>query len=621
MKHNQIQTGVRTCLVGALLLLIFTCPVPGVAQPSGGPYGPMPQTYALPTGSGNIYYVAPDGNAGHSGGTIDNPTTLEAAMERVETGDSIIMRGGTYRTGSLMFNQGITIQPYRDEQPVLKGTHVADKWKENPETGVWATSWPSLFPAEPEPWWRREREIEKTPIYRFNNDMVFVDGRLLKTVGSKDEVDGNSYYIDYAAGLVYIGKDPTERLVEITAFDNAFTRTMAECHGKQSDGKGFVLRGIKFAQYAYRAIEIEGYDPEGISHEADHGKDVVGTTIEHCSISFCSRVAGYFRGDHLTIRHCRISDTSTEGIFILNSSDVLLEKNIVMRNNIERITGYYPAAVKIYNQCYRVVCRDNLIIDHPHSNGIWYDVGNVDGIIVDNWFQGIGPRRSASPKKPIGGKARNGFFFEISKGAVCAGNVFVDCERGINIYNSSDVHIYQNTFVNSLACFGRTERGMEADHFGWHPRTGPGVKERDGHIFVNNLLVGDEIYEKLILSIWQSEVLDFPLEKQLKQLDHNVYVRNSGTNAVPLVYCDPATGSGLSNFGTLEELNKHHPHYAAHSKYFTYDNTPVFKSTELGNFELLETFPGFAVATGLPPETAAILNRTGQYVGAYPPGE
>ncbi len=75
-----------------------------------------------------------------------------------------------------------------------------------------------------------------------------------------------------------------------------------------------------------RAIEVDGKDTEGISPESEHGKDVVGTTLEHCTISFCSRVAAYLRGDRLTIRNCKVSDTSTEGIYILSSSDVLLEK-------------------------------------------------------------------------------------------------------------------------------------------------------------------------------------------------------------------------------------------------------------------------------------------------------
>jgi hypothetical protein len=122
-----------------LLCLAFTfLPAPIVfAQPSGGPYGPLPQTYEVPRDAGHVYYVAPDGKD-DAAGSLEAPTTLGAAIAKVVTGDAIILRGGVYRTGGLFLNQGITLQPYRDEQPVLKGTQVADKW-ESLRDGVWRT--------------------------------------------------------------------------------------------------------------------------------------------------------------------------------------------------------------------------------------------------------------------------------------------------------------------------------------------------------------------------------------------------------------------------------------------------------------------------------------------------
>ncbi|MCU0645447.1 MAG: right-handed parallel beta-helix repeat-containing protein, partial [bacterium] len=435
-----------------------------VAQPSGGPYGPIRQTYKLPTGAGKIYYVATDGQAEQTGESLTRPTTLEAAIELVKTGDAIIMRGGTYRTGNLILNQGVIIQPYLDEQPILKGTYIATEWK-NLGNGLWTTSWLRLFPSKPANWWRRDREGKKTPLHRFNNDMVFVNGKFLQAVGWEGEVDENAFYIDYDAGVVYIGIDPTDKLVEITAFDVALLRTTREVHGKKSDRKGYTIRGITFTQYAYRALEIEGTEPEGLSNEADHGKEVVGTTLEHCTISYCSRVAGYFRGDHFTMRHCRVSDTSTEGIYLIASNDALLEKNIFTRNNIENITGYYPAAVKIFNQCYRVTCNDNLVIDLPNSNGIWYDVGNVDGRFLNNWVEGVGNNDSNfSIEQPW--PSDNGFFFEISKGAICVGNVFVNCDHGVWVLNSSDVQIYNNTFVNPH--FNGDPNRLQWPVFGFH---------------------------------------------------------------------------------------------------------------------------------------------------------
>jgi hypothetical protein len=99
-----------TCVFRAIsvLTLCFILIMPAAGQPSGGPYGPVRQSWSLPVTSGKIYYVSPDGNRESPGETLAGPTTIEAAVERVKTGDVIVMRGGIYRTGDLILNQGIT---------------------------------------------------------------------------------------------------------------------------------------------------------------------------------------------------------------------------------------------------------------------------------------------------------------------------------------------------------------------------------------------------------------------------------------------------------------------------------------------------------------------------------
>ena len=606
----------------SIILGLCAALLQAAAQPSGGPYGPVRQTYVLPTGPGAIYYVAIDGLAGQSGKSLSNPTTFEAAIEKVRTGDAIVMRGGTYRTGSLRLNQGITIQPYADEQVVIKGTQVASTWQKL-ENGLWTTKWDRLFPQKPADWWRRNREGKKTPLWRFNNDMVFVDGKFLQAVGWEGEVDEQSYYIDYESGLVYIGVDPTNSLVEITAHDVALLRTTGECDGKKSDRKGYMIRGITFSQYAYRALEVEGTEPEGISEESRHGKEVIGTTLEHCTISYCSRVAGYFRGDHLTIRHCRVSDTSTEGVYIIASNDVLLEKNIFTRNNIEQITGYYPAAVKIFNQSYRVTCRDNLVTELPYSNGIWYDVGNVDGVFINNWIENVGQRGNTIATDQLW-PSDNGFFFEISKGAICAGNVFVNCDHGIMVLNASNVRIYQNTFVNSMACVGRNARSAAGDHFGWHPSTGPDVDRRDGHVFVNNLLVGDRDFGRPLVFVWQPAALCAQLPgSQLDQFDHNAYVRSAAKPRYPLMLWSPAQNDACqAEFNSPEELRKVNPAFETSSRSYAAYDGPLFKSIGLKNFQVVSSFPGVKSAKQLPTEISTLLGQQAKnsvYVGAYTP--
>lgn len=623
-SRNCHHTGFLHASIRTVLILVYM--IAGLfyagAQPSGGPYGPVSQHYELPDVQGTIYYVAPDGHANASGLTLSQATSLESAMERVSSGDAIVMRGGTYRTGGLQLNQGITIQPYRDELPVMKGTLVAMEWQRQ-GSGLWRTSWSRLFPSRPAGWWRRSRLGHITPLHRFNNDMVFVDGKFLQSAGWEGEVDEDSYYIDYDRQLVFIGTNPAGHLVEITAYNVAIERVIGECHGRASDGKGPVIRGITFTQYAYRALEVEGNEPVGLSAREDHGKDVVGTSLENCTISYCSRVAAYLRGDNLTIRNCLVSHTSTEGIYIIGSSNVLLEKNIFRQNNIEQLTGYYPAAVKIFNQSYDVTCQDNLVIDHPYSNGIWYDVGNVNGRFINNWVEGVGTIKGTDNTDPFR-REYHGFFFEISKGAICAGNVFVNCAQGIFVLNSSNVQMYQNTLVNSRVRIERTERSAVGDHFGWHPSTGPDVDKRYGHVFMNNLLTSDIYINRPLFATNQPQSLCERLNKpQVDKLDYNVFVRKNQMDAKPLISWSPAKNETCrESFDSPAELHEKYPEFSANSVFFDQYTGPLFKSSELGNYQILEAFPGSSRAARLPKSVPDLLGwsakKTG-FPGAYPP--
>lgn len=614
----KLKTNFSQLISFLLLLLSFAILY---AQPSGGPYGPAQLNYELPKISGKIIFVSPNGDENNSGENLENPTTLKSAIDKINSGDAIILRGGIYRTGNLIFNQKIIMQPYKDEHPILKGTFVAENW-ENLGNGLWVTKWEYLFPSKPDSWWRRNREGKITAQHKFNNDMVFADGLFLQSAGWEGEVDENSFFIDYEDKNVYIGIDPTNKLIEITAFNVALIRTTKNVNGKISDKKGPEIHGITFTQYAYRAIEIEGTEPEGLANPADFGKDVVGTTFKNCTISYCSRVAAYIRGDNLIIKNCMISDTSTEGLYVLSSSNVLLEKNIFRRNNIEQITGYYPAAVKIFNQTYRVTCNDNLVIEHPFSNGIWYDVGNVDGVFTNNWIQDVGFVNTKVNENQVW-PSQNGFFFEISQRAICTGNVFVNCDHAILVLNSSDVKIYQNTFVNSMAVMGRDARSAQGDHFGWHPSTGPDVDERINHVFVNNLLTADENFHRPLFLAWQSEKLCGKLsDSQLKEFDNNVYVRKNSDEKNPIIWWGPSQNEKcFSSYSNLESFKKQNPNFEKSGIDLTNYNGPLFKNSILGNYQLIEKFPYAKNASELPKEISKYFNHKNNFVGAFEPIE
>jgi parallel beta-helix repeat protein len=260
-----------------------------------------------------------------------------------------------------------------------------------------------------------------------------------------------------------------------------------------------------------------------------------------------------------------------------------------------------------------------LIIDLPYSNGIWYDVGNIDGVFTNNWVENVGFYTDPFHEKNVW-PSQNGFFFEISKGAVCAGNVFVNCDHGILILNSSNVKVYNNTFVNSMACFGRNERSAQGDHFGWHPSTGPDVDERINHEFVNNLLTSTENYNRPLLFIWQPETLCEKLnEATLKKLDNNVYVNK--TDLYPIIWISQKIKNICqTSIKTSEELNNLKPEYAKNSLTFKNYSGPLFKGNYLKNYQLLEGFKGIKSGIKIPDEIAKLkgAKKANTYIGAYP---
>ena len=232
------------------------------------------------------------------------------------------------------------------------------------------------------------------------------------------------------------------------------------------------------------------------------------------------------------------------------------------------------------------------MIDNPHSNGIWYDVGNRDGVFVNNWVE----------------DALDGFFFEISKGATVAGNVFVGCDRGAWVLNSANVRVYHNTFVDTVASFERNERSAVGDHFGWHPRTGPDVDEREGHVFVGNLLVASESFRKPLLRFEQPKALCARLTRPAGEGGRRQRLRARRRASGPLVVWSPVAGESCQvELGSLEELRKLQPGFEARGRVLERLRRRALPEPRAASYELARLLPGLAPVDDLPAEVARLL--------------
>ncbi|PGO80530.1 carbohydrate-binding cenc domain protein, partial [Bacillus cereus] len=84
--------------------------------------------------SGNIYYVSTTGNDSNDGTSLSTPfQTIQHAASVASAGDTVYIRGGTYRESVTPVNSGtsgnpITYQNYNDETAIISGNDVVTGW-------------------------------------------------------------------------------------------------------------------------------------------------------------------------------------------------------------------------------------------------------------------------------------------------------------------------------------------------------------------------------------------------------------------------------------------------------------------------------------------------------------
>ena len=94
------------------------------------------------------YYVSTAGNDGNSGTTLDAPfRTIGHAVNGAAAGDTVVVRGGTYREDVEMNTGGTADRPlvltaYPGEVPVIKGSNVVTGWVKYNATIWMKQSWP-----------------------------------------------------------------------------------------------------------------------------------------------------------------------------------------------------------------------------------------------------------------------------------------------------------------------------------------------------------------------------------------------------------------------------------------------------------------------------------------------
>lgn len=366
-------------------------------------------SYPVPA---NAYFVATNGSDSNPGTLLAPWATLHHAVTAAPNGATIVVRAGTYHD-SVVFPYGkqLTIQNFPDEAVWLDGSQPVTGWTQS--GGVWAHSGWTFAPDSTDP-----TAGNTTPGWQMVNpahpmaahpDEVFYDGNQLQQVGSLDEVQPGTFYVDTANQTLYLGSDPTGHLVEASTLTEAIYI---------NGGTGSIVRGIGIRRYA---TPIERYGT--VKAFAD---DV---TLENLVVADNAVRGIGVQGTDVTLSHDTVTDNGQLGIGAYQSDGLHVLDSVIDDNNTQQFNVAPEAGGMKLSSCRDIVLDGNVVTANLAS-GIWVDESSYDATITRN-----------DVEQNVG----NGIQIEISGFATIADNLVVaNAESGVQVDEANDVNVWNN---------------------------------------------------------------------------------------------------------------------------------------------------------------------------------
>jgi len=364
---------------------------------------------------GTDYYVATGGNDDTNDGlTVTAPFRgIGKASGLSQPGDTIYIRGGTYRELITITNFGlpgnpITFKAYDNEMPVLKGSCVVTGWDFDQDF-VWCkTNWP----IEPQ--------------------QVFDDGEILQHIGL---MPMNTYYVPLGTNR--------EDMTQGSFYYNTNTLCLYVWLADNSDPNGSFMEAST-NRYIFNGNNL-----------AESWLVLENLTFRHSnSCTYTSGLPCVFSGGNSLVSSCDIqwgdltglslgSNSRAAGCVIANNGDRGGGMNancsytdcLIVSNGYRNfITGWGTAGLKIIPY-YGTV--SNCEVAWNRGTGIWFDSIKSESNIVacHNYVHHNG---------------REGIMIEISKNARVYNNLLVNNgARAIYISSAESNHVYNNTIAGN----------------------------------------------------------------------------------------------------------------------------------------------------------------------------
>nr|WP_255669380.1 right-handed parallel beta-helix repeat-containing protein [Aeromicrobium duanguangcaii] len=481
--------------------------------------------YPVPAGA---VFVSPSGSDSNKGTQAAPLRTITRATSVTPAGGTIVLRGGEYRESVMMpGHKALHIQNYPGEAAWLDGSQVVTGWAKSGSTWV-RSGWTAEFDRSPT--YTRGKADGTEPGWQFVNpaypmaahpDQVFVDGKPLQQVKSRDLVKAGTFYADYARDELVIGSDPAGRTVRASDLVLGLTAT----------APGSTVRGIGVFRYA-NSVPDKGVLRLYAANQ----------TVENVIVSDSATQGIALLGSNITLRKVTSSDNGLNGIETSKTNNLMIDRVRVERNNRERFNPA-PVAAGIKAHTTRGGVIKDSVFSNNHANGIWFDVSNHDIKIWNN---------------DVSGNSDDGVILELSQKLQVINNRIVgNGVQGLFLLDSGDAQIWNNTIIGGtdpvrIHDTPRNAKDLNSAPYGYDPRQpkpDPTVTWEVFNIEMKNNVIGGQKGGWCGVFCLLNDS-DSRTGAQMAKVDGNIYQRTSATAPKELIRW--SGGKGVrTNYGSL----------------------------------------------------------------------
>jgi parallel beta-helix repeat protein len=370
--------------------------------------------------------------AATTGNTLYPGQDIAAKVNNAPTGTTFTFTPGVYRMVSLSPKAGMTF--VGQAGAILNGARLLTTFTR--QNGYWVASGQTQ---------QGERRgdgkcLPDSPRCAYP-EQLFIDGQMLKHVGSLAGVSAGKWYFDYGADKIYFANDPTGKKVETSVTRSAFS----------SGSSGVTIRGLIIEKYA---------SPAQVGAIGGSG-GVPRWTLQSNEVRW-NHGTGIRTGPAMQILSNNVHHNGQMGI-AGSGDNMLVSGNELSYNNVAGFSTGWEAGATKFSRTDGLIVRGNFS-HHNHGAGLWTDIENINSLyennrVEDNDWRGI--HHEISYKVIIRNNIirRNGFRNPNPKAFPIDG-------AGIVINSSPNVEIYGNTIEGNKNGIGAIETGRGSGKYG-----------------------------------------------------------------------------------------------------------------------------------------------------------